>query len=262
MANNLPAVFNGTHLDIIDHDGKRWLTAEQIGLALGYAPANARTGITNLYNRHEDEFTDEDTFAIKLMANPQGGNPTTRIFSATGCHLLSFFSNTSRAKEFRAWAKQVLNGQAAAPVAAPAIAEPSPPALDRLADNMAVMAGHMGDMAQGVKTVVTQMNATGKYMALLEANQRGHAKITREIEAQAQLLHAQGMSLSSIARLLRISKTSTWKLVNGEYPDTARMLAEPKIDVQGALERMIEAERAVIVGQAPSVEMVRQNPAH
>lgn len=260
MANNLPAVFNGTHLDIIDHEGKRWLTADQIGLALGYDRANARKGIVNLYNRHEDEFTVDDTCVINLMT--QGQNRETRIFSATGCHLLSFFSNTSRAKEFRAWAKQVLNGQAAAPVAAPAIAEPSPPALDRLADNMAVMAGHMGDMAQGVKTVVTQMNATGKYMALLEANQRGHAKITREIEAQAQLLHAQGMSLSSIARLLRISKTSTWKLVNGEYPDTARMLAEPKIDVQGALERMIEAERAVIVGQAPSVEMVRQNPAH
>lgn len=256
MANNIPAVFNGTSFDIIDHEGKRWLSADQIGFALGYASTNARQGIINLYNRHADEFTVDDTCVINLIS--QGQLREVRIFSATGCHLLSFFSNTARAKEFRAWAKQVLTGQA--PV--PALAEPTPPALDRLADNMAVMAGHMGDMAQGVKTVVTQMNATGKYMALLEANQRGHAKITREIEAQAQLLHAQGMSLSSIARLLRISKTSTWKLVNGEYPDTARMLAEPKIDVQGALERMIEAERAVIVGQAPSVEMVRQNPAH
>ena len=113
MTNFIPAEFHGHSLNIIDHAGKRWLTAEQIGLALGYSQANARTGITNLYNRNADEFTESDTCIIKMMANPQGGNPTTRVFSATGCHLLGFFSNTPRAKEFRAWAKEVLAGQAA-----------------------------------------------------------------------------------------------------------------------------------------------------
>lgn len=112
------AQFDGLNLSIIDHAGQKWLTAEQVGLALGYSNDKARTGITNLYNRHQDEFTDQDTFVIKLMANPQGGNPNTRIFSASGCNLLAFFSNTPRAKEFRAWAKQVLAG-AALPAPAP-----------------------------------------------------------------------------------------------------------------------------------------------
>lgn len=110
------AQFDGLNLSIIDHAGKKWLTSEQVGLALGYKPEHARSGISKIYNRHADEFTEQDTGVIKLTtpfedktsSNPQGGNPTTRIFSVTGCSLLSFFSNTTKAKEFRAWAKQVL----------------------------------------------------------------------------------------------------------------------------------------------------------
>lgn len=114
------AEFLGQPLDIIiDRNGQRWLTAEQIGLAMGYAPDNARKGINKLYNAHADEFTEADTFVVKMATNPQGGNPTTRIFSATGCNLLSFFANTARAKQFRAWAKQALTGQPAPVPAAP-----------------------------------------------------------------------------------------------------------------------------------------------
>ncbi|MBK7812807.1 MAG: hypothetical protein IPJ52_00110 [Rhodocyclaceae bacterium] len=38
-----------------------------------------------------------------------------RIFSITGCNLLGFFTNMPRAKQFRAWAKQELAGQAPVP---------------------------------------------------------------------------------------------------------------------------------------------------
>jgi DNA-binding CsgD family transcriptional regulator len=34
-----------------------------------------------------------------------------RVFSSTGCIKLGFFANTGRAKEFRAWAAKVLDGQ-------------------------------------------------------------------------------------------------------------------------------------------------------
>ena len=112
MQSLIQADFHGQALTIIDHAGQKWLTAEQVGLALGYAEANARTGVTNLYNRHVDEFTEQDTCAINLMA--QGQNRNTRIFSATGCQLLGFFANTTRAKAFRQWAKQVLAGVAPA----------------------------------------------------------------------------------------------------------------------------------------------------
>jgi len=102
----LTTQFHGQPVQIIDHAGQKWLTAQEVGQCLGYNEANARTGITNLYNRHADEFTETDTCAIKLMA--QGQMRETRIFSATGCQLLGFFANTDRAKQFRAWAKQVL----------------------------------------------------------------------------------------------------------------------------------------------------------
>jgi len=104
----IAANFHGTTVDIISHDNRKWLTAEQIGLCLGYNPANASAGIRNLYNRNIEEFSDTDACRINLMR--QGQNRESLIFSVTGCNLLGFFSNTARAKEFRAWAKQVLAG--------------------------------------------------------------------------------------------------------------------------------------------------------
>ena len=111
--NTIPAEFNGTPLSIIDHDGKRWITAKQAGLALGYNEASANTGINNLYNRHRDRFDEGDTCSIKLME--QGQMRETRIFSATGCVTLGWLSNTSRAVEFQRWAKKTLARQMLAP---------------------------------------------------------------------------------------------------------------------------------------------------
>lgn len=100
------ADYHGTSIQLIEKDGSRWLTARDLGLCLGYSEANARQGIINLYNRHLDEFTEKDSCEIKLIS--QGQERNTRIFSPSGCHLLSFFASTTRAKDFRAWAKEVL----------------------------------------------------------------------------------------------------------------------------------------------------------
>ncbi len=91
---------------LIEHNGEPWLTATDLGNCLGYNPANARQGCLNLFNRHADEFTEEDTGVIKLMT--PGGMQETRIFSRTGCNLISFFASTKRAKAFRLWAKRTL----------------------------------------------------------------------------------------------------------------------------------------------------------
>lgn len=56
MTHLIPAEFLGTSLEIIDHNGQKWLTADQVGKALGYNEANARIGVINLYSRHIDEF--------------------------------------------------------------------------------------------------------------------------------------------------------------------------------------------------------------
>ena len=101
------ADYHGTSIQLIEKDGSRWLTARDLGLCLGYNEANARQGILNLYNRHVDEFTEKDSVVIKLIST-DGKAYDTRIFSPSGCHLLSFFASTTRAKDFRAWAKEVL----------------------------------------------------------------------------------------------------------------------------------------------------------
>lgn len=111
----IAAEFHGTTLNIIGHAGRRWLTADQVGLCLGYNEANAGQGIRNLYNRHVDEFTEADTCQIKLIW--QGQQRDLRVFSSTGCIKLGFFANTARAKYFRAWAAKMLDGM---PAIAPA----------------------------------------------------------------------------------------------------------------------------------------------
>lgn len=112
MTHMIPAEFHGLKLDIIDHAGRRWLTAEQAGLALGYNEANASSGVRNLYNRHADEFTEADSRRINLMRR-DGKTSEQLVFSDTGCIKLGFFANTTRAKEFRTWAAKTLAAQSA-----------------------------------------------------------------------------------------------------------------------------------------------------
>lgn len=117
------AEFLGTPVSILDHQGRRWLTARDVGRCLGYAEDHARHAILKLFARHEEEFGTEDTGVVNLTT--PGGEQQTRIFSQTGCILLAMFANTPRAKDFRAWAKRVLAGrEAAALPAAPVLPAP------------------------------------------------------------------------------------------------------------------------------------------
>ena len=128
--------FNPSQIAITDHNGGKWLTAEQLGLALGFSGNRARAGVNNLYNRHIDEFTEKDSCVIKLMTQGQGRE--TRIFSHSGCNLLSFFANTPNAKAFRAWAKVRL-------------AEPSAPSAGgRISAEQAVVSERSGEPPQSV----------------------------------------------------------------------------------------------------------------
>lgn len=121
MKHIIPAEFHGTSLSIIDRDGQKWLTAQEVGRCLGYDESNSRKGVLKLFERHGDEFSGVDTGVVKLTT--PGGTQATRIFSATGCIKLGFFANTPRAKDFRAWASKTLAGQPVAVVAAPPAAD-------------------------------------------------------------------------------------------------------------------------------------------
>lgn len=215
MANALTtAEFFGTPVSIIDHDNRRWLTAEQAGLCLGYNPTNAGSGIRNLYNRHEDEFTEEDARRVNLSRR-DGKTAEALIFSATGCNLLGFFSNTARAKDFRVWAKQFLAGHR--PAGDGSTAAPAEARLDRLDANMAQLAAGMATLATGIGASLSQMAVTRKYIGLLELNQQGKRKMTAEVREEIGLLAAEGMNNADIARLLRVSRTTVSLFLAGKY---------------------------------------------
>ncbi|MEF8770577.1 BRO family protein [Candidatus Accumulibacter contiguus] len=215
----ITAEFFGNPVSIIDHDGQQWLTAEQAGRCLGYSEDKARQCIVNAYNKHADEFTDDDTSQLKLMT--PSGVQDCRIFSATGCSKLGFFARTARAKEFRTWASKVLSKKLAAPVAPAPVPAPSSrldASLERMASSVETMAQQVGTMAEGMQTMSRQLNVTAKYIGLLETNQQGKRKITAEVVREAKTLAAEGMSMADIARLLRISRTSASMVVRDKYP--------------------------------------------
>lgn len=238
------AEFFGTPVTILDHAGKHWLTAEEAGLCLGYNPANARQGTLKIFERHQDEFTDADTFVVKLTTNPLGGNPNSRIFSDTGCIKLGFFTNTPRAKDFRTWAAKVLAGQS--PAAVPP-APTSPDArLDRLDANMA-------QLAAGMSTVLIQLDVTRKYIGLLELNQTGTRKITAAVVQEVHALKGEGMNNADIGRLLRISRTAVSLIVHEKYRH-APALPEPQASVSELLEGWIEREQGRLATALSPVE--------
>jgi len=110
MSNQILSFNADTRVTLITHNNRYWLTAEDVGCCLGYAAGKERQGITNVFNRHIDEFSEEDSVVIKLMTT-DGKAYNTRVFSQTGCIKLGFFSNTPTAKTFRKWAARVLAGE-------------------------------------------------------------------------------------------------------------------------------------------------------
>lgn len=102
-------VFHEVEFDIVDIDGQPWLRGPQIGGALGHAdPADA---VQKIYSRNADEFSDSMTQVLELAT--AGGRQPVRIFSPRGCYLLAMLARTERAKEFRRWVLDVLEGHAA-----------------------------------------------------------------------------------------------------------------------------------------------------
>lgn len=105
-------IFKGREFNVIQHSGQPYLTLQDVAQAL-YAkegsPQSATpfTRVRDLYRRHADEFR-QDMTALVRMQTP-GGPQDVRIFSLRGCHLLGMFARTAVAKDFRAWALDVLD---------------------------------------------------------------------------------------------------------------------------------------------------------
>lgn len=99
--------FENTEFDVVDIHGVPWLRGLQVASALGYK--NPAADIQNLYARNADEFTDEMTQVVELPT--AGGVQMVRIFSPRGCYLVGMLARTERAKAFRAWVLDVLEGR-------------------------------------------------------------------------------------------------------------------------------------------------------
>lgn len=246
MPNIISTQFDDLELSIIDHNNAKWLTAEQVGLALGYSPDKARQGVINLYNRHKDEFTTNDKGVIELMT--PGGKQQATVFSASGCHLLSFFSNTHRAKQFRAWAKDALS----TPAAQLSHSHDGLTAEQRLAR----LESAVGHMAMGIGQLVevshqqaAKLDVTARYIGLLEINQKGKVKVTRKKEAEVLALRAQGMSMRDISNMLRISTTAVSLLVNEKYPWSDSQRDMPTPSIEALLEEKLQQEAAELANR-------------
>ncbi len=108
MANSNVLVFETTEFDVVDIHQIPWLRGPQIEVALDY---EKRGAINTLFDRNADEFTDEMTQVIELPT--AGGIQPVRIFSPRGCYLLGMLARTEKAKAFRSWVLDVLEGRIA-----------------------------------------------------------------------------------------------------------------------------------------------------
>ena len=96
--------FQNTKLSVINQNNQIWLSALDVGKSLGYS--QPVVGVTKIYDRHHDEFTEKMTALIDMPT--AGGLQKVRIFSLRGAHLIGMFSHTKTAKDFRKWVLDVL----------------------------------------------------------------------------------------------------------------------------------------------------------
>ncbi|MBU0592445.1 MAG: Bro-N domain-containing protein [Gammaproteobacteria bacterium] len=100
-------IFNETEFDVVDIHNIPWLRGGQVAQALGYQ--NPASDIGKLYERNTDEFSDEMVQTVELET--AGGRQQVRIFSPRGCYLIGMLARTEKAKEFRKWVLDVLEGR-------------------------------------------------------------------------------------------------------------------------------------------------------
>lgn len=107
----LPATisFEKTELKITDRNGQPWLAASELAKALSYSRPDK---VTEIYSRNKDEFSCEMTETLKMGVSEENKDlqKTVRIFSPRGCHLIAMFARTEKAKAFRKWVLDVLDG--------------------------------------------------------------------------------------------------------------------------------------------------------
>jgi prophage antirepressor-like protein len=108
--------FDGITFQVVAYKGQPAITLGQIAEAL-YGPEGGCqidtppdvTRVRKLYARHADEFSETMTGILKLQTT--SGTQDVRVFSLRGAHLLGMLAHSKRAKGFRRWVLDVLDGR-------------------------------------------------------------------------------------------------------------------------------------------------------
>lgn len=98
--------FGNTGIRIIQVDDTErtfWLSGEEVGEALELN--DPRKAVHLIYQRHKDELKE---FSMLWPVDTPGGPQDTRIFSEEGVYMITFFSQSPKAKEFRKWVAKLL----------------------------------------------------------------------------------------------------------------------------------------------------------
>nr|WP_315249321.1 BRO family protein [uncultured Duganella sp.] len=93
--------FNEHNFALVERDGRTWLTAADIAVALGYKRSDQ---VSRIFDRHEREFSASMTMVFQTVSLGRGLPPSEiRLFSLRGAHLIGMFSRTANGQAFRAW---------------------------------------------------------------------------------------------------------------------------------------------------------------
>lgn len=80
-----------------------WLSGEEIGKALELE--DSKKAVYKVYQRHQDEL---EEFSMLWTVETPGGPQQVRIFSEEGIYMITFCSQSPKAKEFRKWVAGLL----------------------------------------------------------------------------------------------------------------------------------------------------------
>lgn len=92
------------HLSVMEHDGQKWVTAQQVGEALGNK--NIKKLIYGLMET--GEIVEEKHLSNVTLLNSGAGNPRRILLSYRGVIRVAMRAQGQRAREFRDWAEDVL----------------------------------------------------------------------------------------------------------------------------------------------------------
>lgn len=188
---------------ITEDDGSIWFVARDICAILG---------VTN----HRNAFArlDDDQKGVRTM-DTLGGLQEMVTVNESGLYALVLTSRKPEAKQFARW----VTGEVL-----PAIRRQGyygGAALAQMAQSMAHLAERVVATEEKIDAILTLVDVAGKYIALLESNQKPKRRkvrpITPEDEEKITELLAQGMPGNAIAEHLGISTAAVSLIKNGLY---------------------------------------------